>query len=90
MSVRDEIEQLLAAGRAAEAQADAKQALARHPDDAGLHYLLGKACLKTGDWQGALNAFLEAERIDPDSPAVQSRQMVQEILDFYCKDYYNP
>lgn len=90
MSVREEIEQLLADGRAIEAQEAARQALARHPDDAMLHYLLGKACLKTEDWRGALNAFLEAERIDPDSPAVQSRQMVQEILDFYCKDYYNP
>ena len=33
------------------------------------YYLLGNAFRKKGDWQGAINNYLEAMAINPDSPA---------------------
>ena len=28
--------------------------------------------------------------LDPESPAVQAKEMLDDILNFYHKDYYNP
>jgi tetratricopeptide (TPR) repeat protein len=53
-------------------------------------YQLGKECQRKGDWQGAMNHYLEAVSINPDSPAKAALEMVKEILDFYNKDMYNP
>ena len=33
---------------------------------------------------------MEAIALDPDSPAVVAKEMLDNILGFYCKDYYNP
>ena len=41
------------------------------------YYLLGNAYRKMGDWQQALNNYLEA------------RDMIMNILNFYNKDMYN-
>ena len=38
----------------------------------------------------AINNYLEAIALDPDSPAVHAKQMLDDILSFYHKDYYNP
>ena len=52
-------------------------------------YLLGNAYRKKGDWQGAINNYLEAMAINPDSPARNAYTIANEILDFYNKDMYN-
>lgn len=52
-------------------------------------YLLGNAYRKTGNWQQALNNYQQAIDINPESPAVNARQMVIDILNFYHKDMYN-
>lgn len=54
-----------------------------------IFYLRGNAYRKKGDWQGALNNYLEAIALNPESPAVQARQMIMDILEFYNKDMYN-
>ncbi|MBO4659542.1 MAG: tetratricopeptide repeat protein [Prevotella sp.] len=54
------------------------------------YYRLGNEYRKKGDWQMALNNYLEAIALDPDSPAVQAKEMLDDILNFYHKDYYNP
>ena len=51
-------------------------------------YLLGNAYRKKGDWQGAINNYLEAMAINPDSPARNAYTIANEILDFYNKDMY--
>ena len=28
--------------------------------------------------------------LDPESPAVAAKEMLDDIMNFYCKDYYNP
>ena len=40
------------------------------------YYQQGNAWRKQGD--------------DPESPAVAAKEMLDDIMSFYCKDYYNP
>lgn len=54
-----------------------------------LYYLRGNAYRKKGDWQQALNNYQSAIDINPESPAVQARAMVMDILNFFHKDMYN-
>lgn len=53
-------------------------------------YRLGNEFRKKGDWQQALNNYMEAIALDPESPAVEAKKMLEDILDFYHKDAYNP
>ena len=59
------------------------------PMDDTLYYLLGNAWRQKGNWQMAMNNYLEAAGINPGSPAVQALEIANEILDFYNKDMYN-
>ena len=86
----DTVRQLLEAGKTAEAERLVLQELEVVPNDATLLYLKGRIGAKRADWQGALNAFNRAVQLDPDSPAREARQAIEEILAFYHKDYYNP
>ena len=54
-----------------------------------LYYLRGNAYRKKGDWKQALDNYQYAIEINPDSPAVQARKMVIDILNFYHKDMFN-
>ena len=53
------------------------------------YYLLGNAYRKQGNWQLALNNYLSAIEINPESPALQAKKMLMDILNFYNKDMYN-
>lgn len=55
-----------------------------------LYYLLGNAWRKKGNWQMAINNYLEATRMNPDSPAAGALEIANNILSFYHKDLYNP
>ena len=57
--------------------------------DDELFYLLGNAWRKKGNWQMAMNNYLEAVNLNPESPAQQALDIANEILDFYNKDMYN-
>ena len=52
-------------------------------------YLLGNAHRKKGDWQKAINNYLEAMEINPESPARNAYSIANDILDFYNNDMYN-
>lgn len=66
------------------------QLIITHPKIASeAFYLLGNAYRKQGDWQGALNSYQEAISRNPESPAVEARNMIMDILNFYNKDMYN-
>ena len=54
-----------------------------------LYYLRGNAYRKKGDWKQALDNYQFAIDINPESPAVQARKMVIDILIFYHKDMFN-
>ena len=53
------------------------------------YFLLGNAYRKQGNWQMALNNYLEAMERNPESPAAHAYQMTMAILNFYNKDMYN-
>ena len=53
-------------------------------------YQKGNAFRKQGDWQHAIDCYMEAIDLDAESPAVEARQMLEDILNFYHKDTYNP
>ena len=54
------------------------------------YYRKGNEYRQQGNWQMAINNYLEAIALDPESPAVQAKEMLDQILSFYHKDYYNP
>ena len=53
-------------------------------------YEQGNAYRKQGQWHEAINCYLQAIELDPDSPAVEAKRMLDDILAFYHKDAYNP
>lgn len=53
-------------------------------------YRKGNEFRKQSDWKHALDCYMEAIALDPDSPAVEAKQMLEDILNFYNKDAYNP
>ncbi len=53
-------------------------------------YHEGNEHRKRGDFSSAMHSYMEAIRLDANSPAVEAKKMLEEIMDFYCKDLYNP
>jgi tetratricopeptide repeat protein len=54
------------------------------------YFQRGNEYRQRGDWQEALANYMEAIELDPNSPAVIAKEMVENILNFYNKDAYNP
>ena len=88
--MKERIRNLLASEKADEAisQLEAWRSDGGVMDDE-LFYLLGNAWRKKGNWQMAMNNYLEAIALNPESPAQQALDIANEILDFYNKDMYN-
>ncbi len=94
MKTIEDIKQLLAANRSSEVIA-AVQQLAADPATgtatlAQAHYLAGNAHRQLGQLGQAMSSFLKASELDPDGPATMAYQATKQIMDYYCKDYYNP
>lgn len=53
-------------------------------------YEQGNEYRRQGNWQQAINCYLEAIALDPDSLAVEAKKMLDDILNYYNKDMYNP
>ena len=53
-------------------------------------YEKGNEARKQGLWHEAINCYLQAIELDPESPAVEAKRMLDDIMAFYHKDYYNP
>lgn len=54
------------------------------------YYKLGNEYRRKGDWKHAIDNYLEAIALNPESPAVEAKQMLDDMFAFYCKDMYNP
>lgn len=88
--MKELIRHLLATEKADEAIAELERfRSAGGTMDDTLFYLLGNAWRKKGNWQMAMNNYLEAVALNPESPAQQALDIANEILDFYNKDMYN-
>ena len=53
-------------------------------------YQQGNEARKRGQWHEAINNYIQAIALDPDSPAVEAKRLLVDIMAFYCKDMYNP
>ena len=53
-------------------------------------YRLGNEHRRKGDCQYAMECYMEAIELDAQSPAVEAKQMLENIMNFYNKDAYNP
>lgn len=54
------------------------------------YYKQGNEYRRNGNFQQALNCYMEAISLDAGSPAVEAKKMLEDILNFYNKDVYNP
>ena len=54
------------------------------------YFKLGNDFRNKGNWKEALNNYIAAIELDPNSPAVHAKEMLDNILGYYCKDMYNP
>lgn len=53
-------------------------------------YQQGNAYRRQGKWADAINCYLAATELDPNSPAAEAKRMLDDIMGFYHKDAYNP
>lgn len=53
-------------------------------------YQRGNDYCKKQDFQHALQCYMEAIALNPESPAVEAKEMLDNIYSFYCRDIYNP
>ena len=54
------------------------------------YYQLGNEYRRKGDGKHALDNYMEAIELDSESPAVEAKRMLDDIMSYYCKDMYNP
>lgn len=85
-----EIKSLIAGGEIEKALMLLDEHLRENPNDDEAFFLKGNAFSKIGDWQNAINNYCEASSLNPDSPAKEAYKHINEILDFYNHDLYNP
>ena len=53
-------------------------------------YQQGNEARRRGQWHEAINCYIQASQLDPDSPAAEAKRMLDDILAYYNKDMYNP
>jgi outer membrane protein assembly factor BamD (BamD/ComL family) len=53
-------------------------------------YEQGNEARKRGEFHEAINCYMQAIALDADSPAVEAKRMLDDIMAYYCKDMYNP
>lgn len=85
----EEIRKLLRENRIEEAIGKLDAMLEQEPTSDEAFYLRGNAYRKLGNFQQALNNYLSAMELNPESPAREAHDMLMEILDFYYKEMYN-
>ncbi|MDD6517531.1 MAG: tetratricopeptide repeat protein [Prevotella sp.] len=54
------------------------------------YYKQGNEHRRRGDFPAAMNCYLQAAQLDPEGPGATAEQMLEDIMNFYCKDIYNP
>ncbi|MBP3786686.1 MAG: tetratricopeptide repeat protein [Prevotella sp.] len=53
-------------------------------------YQKGNEARKQSQWHEAINCYIRAIELDPESPAVEAKRMLEDIMAYYHKDMYNP
>lgn len=86
----EEIKQRIQSMNAPEAITLLTDYIARNPEDDEAYTLRGLKHFGNGQRALAINDYLEAIRINPESRARLALKSANEILDFYNKDLFNP
>lgn len=93
MMTIEEIKQMLAQSKSEQVISAVDQLVGTGTDRAVMaqaYYLRGNAYRQLGDMRQALNSYLESMELEPDGPAAQAYRTIQEILNFYDHELYNP
>ncbi|MCD7936952.1 MAG: tetratricopeptide repeat protein [Tannerellaceae bacterium] len=85
----EQVKELLQQNKIEEAIVLLLQAIELSPEKAENFYLLGNAYRKKADFKNAINNYLKALELDPESPAGEAYKSTIHILDFYNKDMFN-
>lgn len=85
----DRIKELINDNRTDEALRLLDEYIKESPAADEAYYLLGNVYRKMGNVRLALNNYLTAIELNPDSPARTAYNALIKILDFYNKDMYN-
>lgn len=83
------IRQLISDNRTDEALRLLDERIEKNPSDDEAFYLRGNVFRKTGDIRRALNDYLRASELNPDSPAQTAYEAQIRILEFFNKDMFN-
>ncbi|HCE47615.1 MAG TPA: hypothetical protein DEQ84_02935 [Prevotellaceae bacterium] len=59
-----------------------------HEADDKLYYMRGNAYFKSGNWQYAMEDYMQAISINAESPAAEAIKMARNILEFYNKEIF--
>ncbi len=86
----EDINRLIEENKLEQALVHLEERLACDLRDDAAYYLKGSLFWKQGDWKKAIENFLKAVEINPESPARQAYEMVMEIINFSNPDLYNP
>ncbi len=85
----DKFRKMIADGEIEEVIALLDDYLMDHPESDEAYFLRGNAYSKKNDFRQALNNYLSAIELNPESPAKQAHTMLMKIMAFYNKDMYN-
>lgn len=85
----NKIKALIEEGKTGEAIAQLDELIEVSAPSDHLYYLRGNAYRKQSDWPSAINNYLKAIEINPDSPAGEAYRIAVDIQNFYNKDMYN-
>lgn len=88
MQDKEKIQALLSAGNVEEALRFLNGEIEVDGTDDELYYTRGNVHYKSGNWKAAMEDYMEAVSLNPDSPAGEAIKMAQQVLDFYNKDIY--
>ena len=83
------IKQLISEGKTDEAIFLLEEFIEKNKTSDEAYYLKGNAYRKKGEVRQALNNYLIAIELNPNSPAVIAHNQMISILNFYNKDMYN-
>lgn len=86
----DTIKQLILEGKTKEAIRFLDTYIEKYPTADDAWYLRGNAYRKEENFQQALNNYIKAIELNPDSPAAGAHAMLMNILNYTNKDVYNP
>lgn len=85
----ENIKKLISEGKTDEALHLLDQLIEKNSSSDEAYYLRGNAYRKKGEIRLALNNYLTAMELNPDSPAYVAHKQMIAIMDFYNKDMFN-